>query len=47
MRRDPGLDTLLALDGDVFVINEFGYWVKFTVTQVPVDSVLREKGLTT
>jgi len=38
MRRDPGLDTLLALDGDVFVINEFGYWVKFTVNQVPVTT---------
>jgi hypothetical protein len=34
--RDPSLDTLLDLDGQVLVINEAGYWVKFVVHQVPV-----------
>ena len=34
--RDPSLDTLLDLNGQVFVINEAGYWVKFVVHQVPV-----------
>jgi len=32
---DPTLDTLLLLDGQVFVINDLGYWVKFNVRQVP------------
>lgn len=35
-RRDPSLDTLLDLDGQVLVIDEGGYWVKFVVHQVPV-----------
>ena len=37
-RRDPSLDTLLDLDGQVLVIDEAGYWVKFVVTQVPATS---------
>jgi Family of unknown function (DUF6516) len=35
-RRDPSLDTLLDLDGQVLVVDEAGYWVKFVVHQVPV-----------
>jgi hypothetical protein len=35
MPRDPSLDTLLDLDGQVLVIDEAGYWVKFVVNQVP------------
>ena len=34
-RRDPSLDTLLDLDGQVLVIDDAGYWVKFVVNQVP------------
>lgn len=37
-RRDPSLDTLLDLDGQVLVIDEAGYWVKFVVNQVPATS---------
>lgn len=33
-RRDPALDTLLDLDGQVLVIDKGGYWVKFVVHQV-------------
>ena len=33
-RRDPSLDTLLDLDGQVLVVDESGYWVKFVVHQV-------------
>ncbi len=36
-RRDPSLDTLLDLDGQVLVIDEAGYWVKFVVHQVPAS----------
>ena len=36
-RRDPSLDTLLDLDGQVLVIDEAGYWVKFAVHQVPAS----------
>jgi hypothetical protein len=32
--RDRGLDTLLDLDGEMFVIDEGGYWVKFEVKRV-------------
>jgi hypothetical protein len=33
--RDHSLDTLLDLDGQVFVVDPDGkYWVKFTVTKV-------------
>lgn len=36
--RDPNLDTLLDLDGQVLVVDpEGGYWVKFVVTRVPVS----------
>ena len=35
VRRDLSLDTLLDLDGQVLVIDEAGYWVKFIVHQVP------------
>ena len=37
-RRDPSLDTLLDLDGQVLVIDEAGYWVKFLVNQVWVTA---------
>ena len=36
-RRDSSLDTLLDLDGQVLVIDEAGYWVKFVVHQVPAS----------
>ena len=36
--RDASLDTLLDLDGQVLVIDEAGYWVKFVVHQVPVTA---------
>jgi hypothetical protein len=35
---DPGLETLLDLDGVVLVVDpEGGDWVKFVVTRVPVS----------
>jgi hypothetical protein len=37
-RRDPSLDTLLDLDGQVLIVNELGYWVKFKVNQVPATA---------
>lgn len=38
-RRDPGLDTLLDLDGQVLVIDPGGrYWVRFRAKRVPRDS---------
>ena len=36
--RDASLDTLLDLHGQVLVINETGYWVKFVVHQVPATT---------
>ncbi len=34
--RDPALDVLLDLDGQVLVVDpEGGHWVRFVVTQVP------------
>jgi hypothetical protein len=43
--RDPGLDTLLLLDGETFVADLEGkYWVKFIVKKVPA-SVERPHGL--
>ena len=34
--RDPSLDVLLDLDGQVLVVDPAGhYWVKFVVTAVP------------
>jgi len=39
LERDPGLDTLLDLEGQVFVVDRKGeHWVKFEVRQVPVTS---------
>ena len=36
--RDPTLDVLLDLDGQVLVVDpEGGYWVRFLVTRVPVS----------
>jgi hypothetical protein len=36
--RDPSLDTLLDLDGQVLVVDpEGGHWVKFVVTRVSVS----------
>lgn len=37
-RRDPSLDTLLDLHGQVLVIDKAGYWVRFVVNQVPVTT---------
>ena len=37
-RRDPTLDTLLDLHGQVLVIDEAGYWVRFVVHQVPTTA---------
>ena len=35
-RRDPALDALLDLDGQVLVIDpKGGHWVRFVVTRVP------------
>ena len=36
--RDPSLDTLLDLNGQVLVIDAAGYWVRFVVTVVPVTA---------
>lgn len=36
--RDPTLDTLLDLDGQVLVVDpDGGYWVRFVVTRVPMS----------
>src|SRR5713101_4030027 len=36
--RDPALDVLLDLDGQVLVVDpEGGHWVRFVVTRVPVS----------
>jgi hypothetical protein len=37
-RRNPSLDTLLDLHGQVLVIDEAGYWVRFVVNQVPATA---------
>ena len=38
-RRDPSLDALLDLDGEVFFVDpQGGHWVRFVVTRVPVSS---------
>jgi hypothetical protein len=35
--RDPTLDVLIDLDGQVLVVDpEGGHWVRFVVTRVPV-----------
>jgi len=37
--RDPSLDTLLALDGEVFTLDASGqYWVKFDVKRCAVTA---------
>ena len=36
-QRDAALDTLLDLNGQVLVIDEAGYWVKFVVHEVPAS----------
>jgi hypothetical protein len=39
MPRDPTLDVLLDLDGQVLVVDPAGgHWVRFVVTQVTVSS---------
>ena len=36
--RDPTLDVLLDLDGQVLVVDpEDGHWVRFVVTRVPIS----------
>lgn len=36
--RDPSLDALLDLDGQILVVDpDGGHWVKFVVTRVPVS----------
>ena len=35
MNRDPNLDTLLLLDGEMFIL-EGSFWVKFEVKRVSV-----------
>jgi len=43
--RDPTLDALLDLDGQVFVVDSKGsHWVRFIVTRVPA-SVEKPHGL--
>jgi Family of unknown function (DUF6516) len=38
-RRDPTLDALLDLDGQVLVVDsEGGHWVRFVVTRVPASA---------
>lgn len=37
--RDPTLDTLLDLDGQVLAIDPAGYWVRFVVNRVPATDV--------
>lgn len=36
--HDPGLDTLLDLDGDTCFVDGAGHWVKFEVRRVEVTS---------
>lgn len=49
--RNPTLDVLLDLDGQVLVVDpEGGRWVRFVVTLLgdfwtTVDAVLRERGV--
>ena len=38
LHRDPALDVLLDLDGQVLVVDPAGgHWVRFVVTKVPVS----------
>ncbi len=34
--RDPGLDTLLDLHGQILFVDEAGHWVKFTAVRTEV-----------
>ena len=36
-QRDTSLDALLDLHGQILVIDDAGYWVKFVVHQVPAS----------
>ena len=48
MERDPALDTLLDLDGQVLVIDpETKYWVRFAVRRVPASARLSRMASTT
>lgn len=39
MDRDPSLDALLGLDGQVYVIDpDGGHWVRFVVREVPATA---------
>jgi hypothetical protein len=39
MDRDPSLDALLGLDGEVYVVDPAGgHWVRFVVREVPVSA---------
>ena len=45
MERDPSLDALLGLDGQVFVIDaNTGHWVRFVVRRVP-ETAAKPHGL--
>jgi hypothetical protein len=45
MKRDPSLDALLDLDGQILVVDPQGhYWVRFVVRRVP-PSAARPHGL--
>jgi Family of unknown function (DUF6516) len=38
MKRDPSLDALLDLDGQVLIVDPAGhYWVRFVVRRVPIS----------
>ena len=37
-QRDSSIDTLLDLNGQVLVIDEAGYWMKFVVHEVPASA---------
>jgi len=42
MERDPSLDALLELDGQVLVIDpETRHWVRFVVRRVPASEAKR------
>ena len=45
--RDPTLDVLLDLDGQVLVVDpEGGHWVRFVATRVPVSQRSRAGWIT-
>ena len=37
-QRDSSIDTLLDLNGQVLVIDEAGYWMKFVMHEVPASA---------